>query len=161
MADGNGSLEKILSHPVTLSVFVYMHKKKVAVGVREVQRELHISNPSTAYWHLNKLLGEHIAIQHGDNSYELSEEYKSINKLPLTIRMEYYLFNGKLYPNFLTLTIFSIMIVISLLITVILQLWVYSSFVGLLSILAITFMLLNLMRSVGDPMAEKNKKLTE
>ena len=40
----------------TLQVYMYMVKKKEAVGVREVQRDLAFSSPSVANYHIEKLV---------------------------------------------------------------------------------------------------------
>ncbi|HEX2015012.1 MAG TPA: hypothetical protein VLA68_07270 [Nitrososphaera sp.] len=40
----------------TLQVYMYMVKKKEAVGVREVQRDLAFSSPSVANYHIDKLV---------------------------------------------------------------------------------------------------------
>ncbi len=40
----------------TLQVYLYMVKKKEAVGVREVQRDLGFSSPSVANYHIEKLV---------------------------------------------------------------------------------------------------------
>lgn len=40
----------------TLQVYMYMVKKKEAVGVREVQRDLSFSSPSVANYHIEKLV---------------------------------------------------------------------------------------------------------
>lgn len=40
----------------TLQVYMYMIKKKAAVGVREVQRDLGFSSPSVANYHIDKLI---------------------------------------------------------------------------------------------------------
>ncbi|HKU49412.1 MAG TPA: hypothetical protein VJP79_05645 [Nitrososphaera sp.] len=40
----------------TLQVYMYMIKKKEAVGVREVQRDLSFSSPSVANYHIEKLV---------------------------------------------------------------------------------------------------------
>lgn len=40
----------------TLQVYTYMIKRKEAVGVREVQRDLSFSSPSVANYHIEKLV---------------------------------------------------------------------------------------------------------
>lgn len=40
----------------TLQVYMYMVKRKEAVGVREVQRDLEFSSPSVATYHIDKLV---------------------------------------------------------------------------------------------------------
>jgi predicted DNA-binding transcriptional regulator len=58
----------------TLRVYVYALKNR-KVGVREVQRALHMSNPSLAQYHLNKLkyLG---LLAEEDGSYVIVNEVK-------------------------------------------------------------------------------------
>jgi len=40
----------------TLKIYLYMSKQGKPVGVREVQRELHLSSPSVAHHHLEKMV---------------------------------------------------------------------------------------------------------
>ena len=47
----------------TLQVYMYMIKKKEAVGVREVQRDLDFSSPSVANYHIEKLVELALAAQ--------------------------------------------------------------------------------------------------
>ena len=152
----NGDLNKILSHPVTLGIFVYMHKKRQAVGVREVQRALQISNPSTAYWHLNKLLDENVVVQHSNNTYELIKEFEKVNKIPININLEYYLIKGRLFPGFLILIIFSVMILITLIITISIQMYVFSSIVALFSLIIIIVLLVKFFKTMSNPFSEFN-----
>jgi predicted DNA-binding transcriptional regulator len=58
----------------TLRVYVYALKKR-RVGVREVQRALHMSNPSLAQYHLNKLK-EMGLVAENDGEYEIVGEVK-------------------------------------------------------------------------------------
>jgi hypothetical protein len=148
----DGDLNKVLGHPTTLGVFIYMQRKSRNVGVREVQRALKISNPSTAYWHLNKLLEENIIIQHSDNSYELKSEYEKINKIPININMNYYLVKGRLFPNLFVLLIFVLMISISLIITISLEMFVFSSIVGIISIMVVIILLIKFLKSMSIPL---------
>ncbi|MEM3404189.1 MAG: winged helix-turn-helix domain-containing protein [Nitrososphaeria archaeon] len=58
----------------TLRVYIYALKKR-KVGVREVQHALHLSNPSLAQYHLNKLK-EMGLIKEDKGVYEVVDEVK-------------------------------------------------------------------------------------
>ncbi len=79
----NHSLDELLNHPLTASVFAYLRKSKTPVGVREIQRALNLSNPSTAYWHLNKLHNSGILDHLQGNKYQIKEEFSKIRKVPI------------------------------------------------------------------------------
>lgn len=63
--DQNSELERRLSGR-TLQVYLYLQKKKVASGIREVQRDLGLSSPSVAEYQVEKLVEMGIA---GQDSY--------------------------------------------------------------------------------------------
>lgn len=54
-APDSGKIEDQLKGK-TLQVYMYMIKRKEAVGVREVQRDLTFSSPSVANYHIEKLI---------------------------------------------------------------------------------------------------------
>ncbi len=54
-APDSGKIEEQLKGK-TLQVYMYMIKRKDAVGVREVQRDLSFSSPSVANYHIEKLV---------------------------------------------------------------------------------------------------------
>lgn len=54
-APDSGKIEDQLKGK-TLQVYMYMIKRKEAVGVREVQRDLSFSSPSVANYHIEKLV---------------------------------------------------------------------------------------------------------
>ena len=54
-APDSGKIEEQLKGK-TLQVYMYMIKRKEAVGVREVQRDLSFSSPSVANYHIEKLV---------------------------------------------------------------------------------------------------------
>jgi len=58
----------------TLRVYIYVLKKR-KVGVREVQHALHLSNPSLAQYHLNKLRDMGLIREDG-GAYEVVDEVK-------------------------------------------------------------------------------------
>lgn len=55
----------------TLKVYLYILKKKDAVGVREVQRKLGLSSPSIAFHHLEKLVELGVLEKNQAGEYEL------------------------------------------------------------------------------------------
>lgn len=55
MPDSGSKIEEQLKGK-TLQVYTYMIKRKEAVGVREVQRDLSFSSPSVANYHIEKLV---------------------------------------------------------------------------------------------------------
>jgi hypothetical protein len=63
--DQNSELERRLSGR-TLHVYLYLQKKREASGIREVQRDLGLSSPSVAEYHVEKLVEMGIA---GRDSY--------------------------------------------------------------------------------------------
>ncbi|MEM0074981.1 MAG: hypothetical protein QXR69_02235 [Conexivisphaerales archaeon] len=58
----------------TLRVYVYCLKNR-KVGVREVQRALHFSNPSLAQYHLNKLVDLGL-LKENSGEYEIATDVK-------------------------------------------------------------------------------------
>ncbi|MCS6767589.1 MAG: hypothetical protein RMJ59_02665 [Candidatus Nitrosocaldus sp.] len=49
------AIEKVLKGK-TLQIYLYLLKRDEPVGVREIQRDLNLSSPSVASYHLDKLL---------------------------------------------------------------------------------------------------------
>ncbi|MGQ9782049.1 MAG: helix-turn-helix domain-containing protein [Nitrososphaeria archaeon] len=58
----------------TLRVYTYVMRKR-KVGVREVQHSLHLSNPSLAQYHLNKLKDMGL-VKEDNGSYAIVDEVK-------------------------------------------------------------------------------------
>lgn len=58
----------------TLQVYVYLLKKREAVGVREIQRDLNFSSPSLVNYHLEKLTGLNLVSQDEYGRYYLSQK---------------------------------------------------------------------------------------
>ena len=58
----------------TLQVYVYMLKKKEAVGVREIQRDLNFSSPSVANYHIEKLVGLNLVNQDEYGRYYMTQK---------------------------------------------------------------------------------------
>jgi len=56
----------------TLKVYVYMLKAGRPVGVREVQRALGFKSPSTALYHISKLVDHGLAVKEGDGYRAIS-----------------------------------------------------------------------------------------
>ena len=69
----------------TLRVYVYMLKMARPVGVREVQRAMGFKSPSTALYHISKLLDQGLVVKDGDGYKALSTS--SITTLAMFKRM--------------------------------------------------------------------------
>jgi DNA-binding IclR family transcriptional regulator len=72
MAKGNE--EKI--EGLTLSVYVYVAKKKQPQGPRDVMREMHLSSPSVAHRHLQKLENAGLLAKNEYGEYVLKKKAK-------------------------------------------------------------------------------------
>jgi len=60
----------------TLTVYFYLLKKKQTCGVREIQRALGFSSPSSAYYHLEKLAHNNILTKDPYGNYKINGEAK-------------------------------------------------------------------------------------
>jgi predicted DNA-binding transcriptional regulator len=61
----------------TLKIYMYiLRKNNESVGVREVQRELNLSSPTLAKYHLERLVEIGLVSQAQDGSYALLKEVK-------------------------------------------------------------------------------------
>jgi hypothetical protein len=58
----------------TLNVYSYVVKKGKPVGPREVMRGANLSNPSVAYWHLQKLENAGLLQKNGAGEYVVKEK---------------------------------------------------------------------------------------
>jgi hypothetical protein len=90
----------------TLKVYMLLVRNKDnELGVREVYRELELSNVSLASYHLNRLVEYDLVTKTDDNRYKL-KKYVSLGELE-----NYYRLKGRLIPNeffFLSFYLFSI-----------------------------------------------------
>jgi hypothetical protein len=78
---------------VTWNVYLYILTSREPVGVREVWRELKLSSPSLAQYHINRLLEFGMITQTREGKYVASEE-KRIEAL-----RSFVLLYGKLIPR--------------------------------------------------------------
>jgi len=69
----------------TLRVYVYMLKMARPVGVREVQRAMGFKSPSTALYHISKLLDQGLVVKDGDGYKAITTS--SISTLTMFQRM--------------------------------------------------------------------------
>ncbi|MDI9619333.1 MAG: winged helix-turn-helix domain-containing protein [Candidatus Nezhaarchaeota archaeon] len=69
MAEGR---EETAISGTTLRVYIYMLKSAKPVGVREVQRAMGFRSPSTASYHISKLVEHGLAARDGDGYKALS-----------------------------------------------------------------------------------------
>lgn len=82
----------------TLRVYVYAIKKR-KVGVREVQRALHMSNPSLALYHLNKL--KELGLVAEENG-----EYQVVNEVKVDVMRDFLRVGSTLVPRFVFYAVF-------------------------------------------------------
>jgi len=87
----------------TLDVYFFLLKKREAAGVREVQRELNLSSPSVASYHLEKLESLSIIRKNRFGNYELAKKV-DIGALKQFILIgNYTLPRFSLYATFITI----------------------------------------------------------
>jgi len=77
----------------TWNVYLYVLTSREPIGVRDVWRELKLSSPSLAQYHVNKLLELNMIIQTREGKYVASEE-KRVEAL-----RSFVLLYGKLIPR--------------------------------------------------------------
>ena len=99
--------KKIFSNPNTLRVFLYLRQRiEEDVGIRELQRELGYSSPSTSSWHLNKLEEVGLTLKLNSNKYVLTEKGKNLSTVDLPINIGHYLIRGRLIPSYSLFLVF-------------------------------------------------------
>lgn len=135
------TFKEIVSHPTTANVFIYLKNNIEPVGVREVQRSLNISSSSTAHWHLNKLLEHHIIEQLSDNRYQITDQYKDVNRIPIAVTLDHYIVGKKMIPELVILITFLFTITIGVLFFIITVNWVQAAIIGLLGLIVAIFLL--------------------
>ena len=82
----------------TLRVYVYALKNQ-KVGVREVQRALHMSNPSLAQYHLGKL--KELGLVAEDNG-----EYRVVNEVKVDVMRDFLRVGTLIVPRFVFYAVF-------------------------------------------------------
>ncbi|MDA4128505.1 MAG: helix-turn-helix domain-containing protein [Thaumarchaeota archaeon] len=82
----------------TLRVYIYALKNR-KVGVREVQRALHLSNPSLAQYHLNKLK------ELGLLKEEMGD-YQVVNEVKVDVMKDFLRVGTLLVPRFIFYAVF-------------------------------------------------------
>jgi hypothetical protein len=82
----------------TLRVYIYALKKR-RVGVREVQRSLHMSNPSLAQYHLNKLKDLGLLV-------DKDGEYEIVNEVNVSIMRDFLRVGTLIVPRFVFYAVF-------------------------------------------------------
>lgn len=73
-SDGIGVSRESEIHGTTLRVYWYLFKNPASVGVRQTQRALSMSSPSTALYHLEKLRELGVADKNEIGEYLLREQ---------------------------------------------------------------------------------------
>ncbi|MFW9994655.1 MAG: winged helix-turn-helix domain-containing protein [Candidatus Odinarchaeota archaeon] len=140
----DSTFNDIISHPVTANVYIYLRNQKKPVGVREVQRALAISSPSTVHWHLNKLLNNGIINQLQGKKYCVTEPYKHRKSIPLTVTLNNYVVKGQFVPELVVLISFLLSIIVIEMMTILLGYWVQSTFIGLFGLVVAVMLALRL-----------------
>ncbi len=115
--------EKILEHPTTLKLFLYLKAKEPnKIGVREAQKALEVKSSSTIAWHLEKLVEAEYIEHKANNKYVLTQKGldKQDFKVPVLIPTQ--TIKGLMIPRIIFLLSFLIASVITV---VILQFFAY------------------------------------
>lgn len=152
----NKSFDDIISHPSTASVFLYLKNQNRPVGVREVQKALNFNNPSTAYWHLNKLRDNGIISQLQDNKYQVQEPYQDIKKIPLTVTLNHYILAGKNIPEIVILLTFLISISVAIFLMLLFGLLLQAALIGFLSIISTIILIIRFYYRFSFPQKEED-----
>lgn len=84
----------------TLEIYYYILRKKSSVGVREVQRELSLSSPSVASYHLEKLVELNVITKSATGNYEIRQ------KLDIGTLNQFILIGNYTLPRFLFYAVF-------------------------------------------------------
>lgn len=129
------SIDELLSNPVTASVFVYLRLQDQPSGVRQVQRALNLGSPSTAHWHLKKLLEQNVIQQLQGSKYKITEAFSKVNKVPLPVVMNHYIVGSRVVPGIFLLLTFLIISTISTFIMIITENFAQSSVTGFFSLI--------------------------
>ena len=127
-------LTSVFSHPMTAKVFIYLRQHKDPVGVRDIQRKLHLGSSSTSFWHLNKLLELGVVKQVQGNRYKLIDEYSTVKKIPLSVILDHYIIGDKIVPGLFFILTFNLFILVSFLILFVLNFWIQAALAGFFSV---------------------------
>ncbi len=100
MNDTNG----VFHNPLTLELFLHCKNQPNPVGIRETQRALGISSPSSVHWHFNKLIDMGLLERLKNNRFALTEEGKKLRILHVPINFPFVIIKGHL----VTMSIFQI-----------------------------------------------------
>lgn len=93
----------------TLRIFLYVKSQgKNEIGVRETQRALDLNSPSTASWHLEKLLSAGFLDKLPSNRFILNKNGKSIDKFHAPLIVSFHYMRGLIIPKFVLLIAFII-----------------------------------------------------
>ena len=90
----------------TLEIYYYILRKKSSVGVREVQRELSLSSPSVASYHLEKLVELNVLTKSATGNYEIRQ------KLDIGSLNQFVLIGNYTLPRFLFYAVFFTVILV-------------------------------------------------
>ena len=84
----------------TLQVYLYMLRRRKAIGVRELQRALGFSSPSVAHHHLEKLREMKLV------SKDESNRYRVLEKVDVGILRMFVVIGGRLIPRLVFYAVF-------------------------------------------------------
>lgn len=94
----------VFHNPLTLELFLYCKNQQNPLGIRETQRALGISSPSSVHWHFNKLIDMGFLERLENNTFALTEEGRKLRILHVPINFPFMVIRGRL----VTMTIFQI-----------------------------------------------------
>ena len=80
-------------HGTTWDVYLYILTSQGPVGVRDVWRQLQLSTPSLAQYHVNKLLHDDLIKTTVYGKYEINDD------LQIEALKNFFVFKGKLIPH--------------------------------------------------------------
>ena len=91
--------ENALKHQTTLRIFLLMKFTGKETGVRDTQRLLGMTSPSTISWHLDKLVDVGLIEKLRNNKYVLSDNGKEYNDIKIQITQSLFFFRGFFFPR--------------------------------------------------------------
>ena len=97
----------MFANSTTLQVFLYLRQNDIEeIGVRELQRDLKFTSPSTASWHINKLEEAGLVSKLDSNKFILTEKGRNLSTVDLPVNMGHYFLLGRLIAPYNLLLFF-------------------------------------------------------
>lgn len=134
--------EDLFENPLTVKTYLLI-KERLEVGIRETQKALSFKSPSTASWHLNKLLEAQIIKKLPTNRFQFIENGSKVPNIQVPIYFTGYILNGLIISKL----IFFLTFIVSMIIFTI-YVWIVNKSVilvginGVLSLLSSLFIIL-------------------